>query len=43
MLASMIHSYGSLGIPVATTGFAFLIGLLIIPFAMETTGQRLPD
>jgi MFS family permease len=43
MLGSMIHSYGSLGIPVATTAFAFVIGLLIIPFAMETTGQRLPD
>jgi MFS family permease len=43
MLASMIHSYGSLGIPVATTAAAFVIGLLIIPFAIETRGQRLPD
>jgi MFS family permease len=43
MLASMIHSYGSLGIPVATTAVAFVIGLLIIPFAIETRGQRLPE
>jgi MFS family permease len=43
LLGSMIHSYGSLGIPVAMTAFAFVIGLLIIPFAVETTGQRLPD
>src|ERR1700722_7207603 len=43
MLASMIHSYGSLGIPVATTAAAFVIGLLIIPFAMETKGLRLPE
>ena len=43
MLGSMIHSYGSLGIPVATTAVAFLVGLLIIPFAMETKGERLPD
>jgi MFS family permease len=43
MLASMIHSYGSLGIPVASTAVAFVIGLLIIPFAIETRGQRLPE
>jgi MFS family permease len=42
MLASMIHSYGSLGIPVATTAVAFVVGLLIIPFAIETKGERLP-
>jgi MFS family permease len=43
MLGSMIHSYGSLGIPVATTAAAFLVGLLVIPFAIETTGERLPE
>jgi MFS family permease len=42
-LGSMIHSYGSIGIPVATTAIAFIIGLAIIPFAAETRGQRLPD
>ena len=43
LLGSMIHSYGSLGIPVATTALAFMVGLLIIPFAMETKGLRLPE
>jgi MFS family permease len=43
MLGSMIHSYGSLGFPVATTAVAFLAGLLIIPFAIETKGERLPE
>jgi MFS family permease len=43
MLASMIHSYGSLGIPVATTAAAFVVGVLIIPFALETKGERLPE
>jgi hypothetical protein len=39
----MVHSYGSLGLPVAMTAFAFGVGLLIIPFAVETKGLRLPD
>jgi MFS family permease len=43
LLGSMIHSYGSLGVPVATTALAFVVGLLIIPFAMETKGLRLPE
>ena len=42
LLGSMIHSYGSVGIPVATTSVAFLIGVAIIPFAMETKGKPLP-
>ncbi len=43
ILGSTIHSYGSLGIPVATTALAFAVGLAIIPFAMETKGLRLPE
>jgi MFS family permease len=43
ILGSTIHSYGSLGVPVATTALAFGVGLLVIPFAMETKGLRLPD
>jgi MFS family permease len=43
LLGSMIHSYGSLGIPVAMTALAFVVGLLLIPFAMETKGLPLPD
>lgn len=37
-----IQRYGSLGIPVATTAVAFALGLILIPFAMETRGQALP-
>ncbi len=43
LLGSMIHSYGSIGIPVATTAVAFILGLFIIPFAVETKGLRLPE
>lgn len=42
-LGKAIHGYGSMGVPVATTSVAFLLGLLIIPFALETKGQPLPD
>ena len=42
-LAAAVLRAGSLGIPVALTGFAFGLGLLVIPFAMETRGQRLPE
>ena len=34
---------GTLGTPVAWTGAAFVLGLLIIPFAVETRGQALPE
>ncbi|HEY0746130.1 MAG TPA: MFS transporter [Steroidobacteraceae bacterium] len=43
LLGSMIHSYGSLGTPVAMTSIAFIVGLFLIPFAIETKGQRLPE
>ena len=42
-LAAAVLRAGSLGIPAALTGFAFGLGLLVIPFAMETRGQRLPE
>jgi MFS family permease len=43
LLGTAIHNYGSMGVPVATTALAFLLGLLVIPFAVETKGMRLPD
>ena len=43
LLGSMIHSYGSIGVPVATTAIAFVLGLLVIPFAKETKGMPLPE
>lgn len=43
LIGAAVHSYGSLGVPVASTALAFLLGLAIIPFALETRGRRLPD
>jgi MFS family permease len=43
LLGSMIHSYGSIGVPVAATAIAFVLGLLVIPFATETRGMPLPE
>jgi hypothetical protein len=34
---------GTLGKPVALTAIAFGVGLLAIPFAIETKGKTLPD
>ena len=33
---------GSLGVPVALTAIAFVIGLLVLPAAKETKGEPLP-
>jgi MFS family permease len=41
-LAAGVASMGTLGIPVALTSVAFALGLLIIPFAVETRGEILP-
>jgi MFS family permease len=38
-----IQSYGSLGVPVAVTAAVFVIGLAILPFAVETKGRLLPN
>ena len=42
LVAAAIRSYGSLGVPVAITAIAFLVGLLLIPFSEETRGKPLP-
>ena len=41
LVGAGVHHYGSLGIPVALTSVAFAIGLLLIPFGVETRGQSL--
>lgn len=43
LVGAGVAAYGSLGVPVALTSVAFLIGLFLLPFGQETTGQRLPD
>lgn len=42
-LASVVAAMGTLGTPIALTSIAFVIGLLIIPFAAETRGETLPE
>lgn len=37
-----ISAYGSLGIPVAITALAFVLGLAVLPIAEETRGKELP-
>jgi MFS family permease len=43
LLGGMVLRMGTLGTPVALTAIAFGIGILIIPFAIETTGRPLPE
>ncbi len=42
VLAAAVSTMGTLGTPVAWTALAFVAGLLVIPFAVETRGQALP-
>jgi len=42
-LGALVSRMGTLGKPVAFTAIAFGIGLLIIPFAVETRGKVLPE
>ena len=42
-LGALVLRMGTLGTPVALTAIAFGVGILIVPLAVETTGQRLPD
>jgi len=38
-----VARHGSLGVPVAMTSLAFIVGLMLVPFGIETRGQALPD
>jgi len=42
LVGAGVQRYGSLGIPVALTSIAFAIGLLLVPFGLETRGECLP-
>ncbi|HBK07066.1 MAG TPA: MFS transporter [Acetobacteraceae bacterium] len=42
-LAGAVAAMGTLGTPIAWTAVAFGLGLLIIPFALETRGEILPE
>jgi MFS family permease len=42
LVGNGVERYGSLGVPVALTSLAFVVGLLLIPFGTETRGEALP-
>jgi MFS family permease len=42
LIGSAVHAYGSVGMPVAATALAFVLGLLLLPFCLETRGEQLP-
>lgn len=43
LVGTGVRHFGSIGTPVAITAIAFALGLLLIPFGVETRGQPLPD
>lgn len=43
LIAHFVLRMGTIGTPVALTAVAFGVGILIIPLAVETTGQTLPE
>ncbi len=43
VLAASVSTMGTLGTPVAYTALAFVAGLAVIPFALETKGRELPQ
>jgi len=42
LVGAGIRHFGSIGTPVAMTSIAFALGLLLIPFGVETRGKHLP-
>jgi MFS family permease len=42
LIGAGVHAYGSMGMPVAATALAFLVGLLLLPLCLETRGKKLP-
>jgi nitrate/nitrite transporter NarK len=43
LVGAAIAHFKTLGMPVAWTSVAFLLGLLVIPFGEETRGKALPE
>jgi MFS family permease len=42
LIAAGVHRYGSVGMPVAATASAFLVGLVLLPLCLETRDDELP-
>jgi nitrate/nitrite transporter NarK len=43
LVGAGIQRYGSIGVPVALTSIPFVLGLLLLPLAIETRGKPLPE
>jgi len=43
LIGAGVQHVGSVGRPVAMTAVAFLLGLLLLPWSLETRGRALPD
>ncbi len=43
LVGAGVTHFHSLGTPVALTAIAFAVGLLLLPFGVETRGQQLPE
>jgi MFS family permease len=43
LVGAGVARYGSLGVPVATTALAFVVGLAVLPLGKETRGEPLPE
>jgi len=43
LVGAGVARFGTIGTPVALTSIAFLIGLALLPFGVETKGHKLPD
>jgi len=42
LIGAGVHSYGSIGMPVAATALAFVLGVFLLPLCVETRGEQLP-
>jgi MFS family permease len=42
LIAAGVHAHGSIGLPVALTATAFVGGVTVLPFCIETRGKCLP-
>jgi len=43
LVGAGVAHFGTIGYPVALTALAFILGLLLLPFGLETRGRPLPD
>ena len=43
LVGAGVSHFHTIGIPVALTAIPFILGLFLLPFGFETTGQSLPD